>query len=404
MRVFARADRRLVVRAALALVLANVRYWSTVAPVVREQLRRWRRRVEAIPDPALRALALEKLAGESFNAEAGAMLATLAPRAHRRDTVEAIVALQVLFDVLDGLAEQPLRDPLGDGERLFAPFTDAVRAQPPRSSPPSAGEDDYLHELSRAASAALARLPARGLVIELAAASAARASEAQIRMHAAPALGIEQLREWAQAPAHGAGLQWRELIAGAASSVLVVHALIAAAADTRTTPARAASLAEAYLSICVLLTLLDSVVDERRDERAGQAGYISLYEDRRLLAQALRQGTARAAGQARQLLDAPHHVMMLTSVVAYYTSAPDARGQLAQPLVAQLQHALSPLLAPTVAFMRAWRLARRLHRGSSGMLTQDRSRGTNMASRSDARGSRRSPSLTTTTRRHGEGR
>jgi tetraprenyl-beta-curcumene synthase len=365
MRVFARGDRWLLARAAGALVLANVRYWITVAPLVRAELERWRGRAGAIPDPRLRELALAKLDGERFNAEAGAMCATLAPRARRRDVVAAIVALQLLFDLLDGLTEQPLRDPLGDGARLFAPFTDALRPGPQPPSPPTAAEDDYLRELSRAARAAIARLPARESVIEAAAAAAARAAQAQLRMHAAPRLGIDQLREWARSQAHGTGLGWRELAAGAASSVLVVHALIAAAADARTTPARAASIGDAYLSICVLLTLLDSLIDEQHDERAGMPGYIDLYQDRELLDRALGETAVRAAGQARALVDAPHHVMMLTGVVAFYTSAPGARGQLARPLVARLHRALAPLIAPTVAFMRAWRLARRVRGGNS---------------------------------------
>ena len=86
---------------------------------MRRELRRWEQRALAIEDPALRALALEKLRGEGFHAEAAAMLATLAPRCHRQDVVEAIVALELLFDYLDGLTERPSGDPLGEGERLF---------------------------------------------------------------------------------------------------------------------------------------------------------------------------------------------------------------------------------------------------------------------------------------------
>jgi tetraprenyl-beta-curcumene synthase len=359
-RVFTRADRGLLARAAVALVVAGIRYVATVAPVVRVELEHWRRRAGAISDPAVRALALDKLEHESFNAEAGAMLATLAPRAHRRDVVQAIVALQVLFDVLDGLTEQPLRDPLADGERLFTAFTDALRESPSSAGSDDGPQEDYLLELSRVAREALGRLPGAGSVIEAAAASAQRAAEAQIRMHAARALGVDQLREWAQAEADGTGLQWRELLAGAASSVLVVHALIAAAADARTTTAQSTRIADAYLSICVLLTLLDSLIDQEHDQRTGEVGYVSLYEDRELLAQTLPEIARRAAGQARELPNGAHHVMMLTGVVAYYTSAPDTRGELTRPIVVRLHPALAPLIAPTLAFMRAWRLARRL--------------------------------------------
>ncbi len=90
-----------------------------------------------------------------------------------------------------------------------------------------------------------------------------------------------------------------------------------------------------------------------------------MYENRELLARALGESAARAAGQARALPNGPHHVMVLTGVVAYYTSAPGARVERARPLVAQLHRAFAPLIGPTVAFMRAWRLARRVRAGGA---------------------------------------
>jgi hypothetical protein len=155
-------DRGLVARASLALLVANVRYWTSVAPIVRSQLRRWEQRASEIGDPELRALALEKLRGEGFHAEAAAMLATLAPRRYRSDVVEAIVALELLFDYLDGLTERPSGDPLGEGAVLFGAYTDALAVGPGRNGNPpdfdnnEAGQRDdlrradggYLQELS----------------------------------------------------------------------------------------------------------------------------------------------------------------------------------------------------------------------------------------------------------------
>jgi tetraprenyl-beta-curcumene synthase len=358
------ADRGLAARASVALVVANARYWGTVAPVVRGELEHWRRRAGAIADPDLRALALGKLAHESFNAEAGAMLATLAPRAHRREVVRAIIALQVLFDLLDGLTERPLGDPLADGERLFTPFVDAFCCVPHSANGGGGIGDPYLWELSRAVSSAVAGLPARDAVIEVARAGARRAAEAQVRMHASAQLGVGQLRQWAQTQARGTRLRWRELAAGAASSVLAGHALIAAAADVSSTRAQAGRIADAYLSICVLVTLLDSLIDQQHDERAGEAGYIGLYADRALLADALPEAARRAGAQARELPRGAHHVMILTGVVAYYSSAPDARGEPARAIVARVHDALVPPIAPTLVLMRAWRLARRLRAGA----------------------------------------
>jgi len=359
-------DRRLLARAGLALLFANVRYWTSVAPVVRGQLRHWEQRARSIDDPELRALALEKLHGEGFHAEAAAMLATLAPRRHRSDVVEAIIALELLFDYLDGLTERPSADPLGDGERLFKALTDAVVVPgggtgknlelPPQS------DDGYLELLSRKVSGALARLPAALAITEVAQRIAALGGQAQTRMHAASQLGTEQVEEWARREAEDTGLQWRELLAGAASSVLVLHALIAAAADPRTTPEDAAEIESAYLSTCTVLTLLDGLVDHEQDRLSGEEslhGYISLYGDPHELSQALTGAAQRAAAQARALPNGPHHTMILVGVVAYYTSHPGARGELAAPIAKGLQRQLTPLISPTLAIMNAWRLAKR---------------------------------------------
>jgi len=350
----------LLARAGLALLLTNVRYWRTVAPVVRGQLARWQQRAEAIVDPELRTLALQKLQQERFNTEAGAMLATLAPRAQRTNVTEAIVALQVLFDLLDGLTEQPLKDPLRDGERLFGAFTNALHPPGPPAGTASGEGGGYLQELSSAAGYALARLPAAAIVLPVAQATAERAAQAQIRMHATPQLGIEQLQAWAQSQTQDTGLQWRELTAGAASSVLSVHALIAAAGDASSTPEQAAEIDTAYLSICVLLTLLDSLVDHDRDTAAGQLGYIGLYEDRGLLAPTFTGIAQRAASEARQLPNGVQHLVMLTGVIAYYASTPGADGELARPLIRQVRSSLGPLVSPALLVMRTWRLARTL--------------------------------------------
>src|ERR1700682_3946753 len=119
-------DRPLMARMGSALVLANARYWSTVAPLVHTQLDYWGQRAEEIPDPALREVALANLREEGFNAQATATLATLAPRKHRKSVVEAVVGLQVIYDYLDSLVERPLADPLGEGHRLYHALVDAV--------------------------------------------------------------------------------------------------------------------------------------------------------------------------------------------------------------------------------------------------------------------------------------
>ncbi len=356
-------DRRLTARAGIALLLVNVRYWSSVAPLARRQLERWRRRAQAIDDPVLRALALSKLEQEGFNAEAAATLATLAPRAHRRRAVEAIVAAEVLYDYLDGLTETPAREAPGDGARLFEAFTDAVA---PSSRPSgdyyrdhSRSEEAYLGELVAAVRLALAELPASAIVAETLRGSARRGAQAQLRIHAGPS-GAEQLRRWAERCAAGTSLGWREFVAGAACSVLAVHALIVAAADPRTTREQALELDRTYLLISVLPTILDSVIDHDEDARRGRTRYVQHYDDREVLARRLADVIRDGVARARAAPHGAHHVMTLVGVVAYYASAPTAGDEYARPIVEHISRQLQPLLAPALTMMRGWRAAKRL--------------------------------------------
>jgi tetraprenyl-beta-curcumene synthase len=354
-------------RAGLALALANARYWSTVAPLVHAQLSRWERRAREIPDPRLQTLARTKLREERFNVEVAATLATLAGRSHRRRAVEAIVALQVMYDYLDLLTEQPLPDPLADGRRLFGALLDALTPGARSGGDyyrPQADDGGYLQELADTARLALQQLPAAGAIAAAARRSAGRCAEAQVLSHAAARAGTAELERWARREAASTALQWPELLAGAAASVIAMHALIAAAADRRTTLGDAEAIAEVYLSIGAL-TMLDSLVDREQDIATGELGYLRHFESRELMARRLADLARDAAGSARELPNAAHHIVTLVGVVAYYASAPTARSGFALPVTTRLRGELRPLITPILALMLAWRLAKRV-RGWGG--------------------------------------
>ena len=367
-------DRRLTTQAGAALSRANARFWPTIAPLVARQLKQWEGRARAIGDPTLRDLALKKLADERFNAEVAATLATLAPAQHRRAVVEAIVAYEIMYDFLDGLTERPTADPLGTGHELYRAFTDAIL--PPTGSrresrdhsylyPCQLNDDGYLQALVDVVRRGLATLPRSAAIGPVASQAAARCAEAQIRAHAAPRLGTAQLERWATSEARDTPLGWQEFLAGAASSVLAVHALIAAAADERTTLQDARQIDATYLSICALATMLDSLVDYDQDQQMGQSdGYIRYYSSHHELAQDLAAAAHRAVGQARLLRNGPHHVMTLVGVVAYYISAPTAESDFARPVTRHVRQELEPLITPTLAVMRCWRAIKRARQAS----------------------------------------
>ncbi len=346
----------LAVRAGLALALANIRYWLAVAPLVRRQLTRWRGQAQAIEDPAMRTLALEKLRDEGFNAEVAATLATLAPRVHRGRVVEAIVALEVLYDFLDGVTEPLSSEDPDECRLLFAAFTDAVtpaRRPTYHRNRSRCASGCYLDELARTVREALAQLPAASVLAEPLRTSAARAAAAQLHIHAALRSDDRRLTSWAIVHSVGTPLAWREFLAGAASSVLAVHALIAAAAKTDTTLEQGRELDRIYLSIAVLPTVLDSLVDYEQDECTG---FVRLYNHPAGVSERLASVIRIAVHEAHTAPNGAYHVMTLVGVVAYYASA---GGQVARPVTDEIAQQLRPLMSPTLAVMRAWRALKR---------------------------------------------
>jgi tetraprenyl-beta-curcumene synthase len=359
-------DRRFAARAGWALAHAHARYWSSVAPLVRRQLSWWETRAAEIPDPRLQDLARGKLANERFNVEAGAMIATIAPARYRERTVKAIVALQVMYDYLDALTEQPTADPICTGLQYSQAFTDAVSplVQPAGNYYARRlgnGDAGYLADLSLTVRTALGGLPGTGAIAESIRVSTARFAEAQVRIHAAPRTGMSQLERWAADESIGTGLGWREWLFGAMGSVVGVHALIALAADEHSTCKQARELDDTYLSLCVLTTALDHLVDYERDALTGEQSYMHLYETRQELAREIAAVTRRVIERARTIHNGAHHLMILSGVVAYYTSQPSAMGEFARPVTEHVRAQLRPLITPTLATMHAWRLAKRLH-------------------------------------------
>jgi hypothetical protein len=367
-------------RAFAGLLLANTRYWTGPASLARAQIRHWRTQAQAIEQPALRELALAKLREESFNAQAAAVLATIAPRPHRGDALRAIVALELLFDCLDGLTEQPHHDPRAESQRLFAFYLAATDLD----APLPADKDVYLTTLAATVRATLAGLPAWTAVAPVARECAARAAQAQSHMHAARRLGPGPAHAWARegaaawprlaersgapaaaavAPRERSTLGWREYLAGSAASVLTLHALIAAAADPRTGPGDAVAIDSAYMSICAVVTLLDATVDQSADAATGERAYIELYDSPDRLALALAQTASDAARRATRLPSGSHHLMTLAGAMAYWCSHPAARDPAAAAALAPLRAQQRALIAPPLAVMRAWRAAKRARGG-----------------------------------------
>lgn len=299
-------------------------YRARVVPLVRRELGGWRVVAEEIPDPRLREQALSALDEKALNVEATAVFAILAPRSTRAAAIRAIVALQVAIDYLDTLGEQRSPGSPDYLERLFTSYRDSAGTLPSHAS----------------VAAALDR-------------AIARCGEGQAHTHAAEHGDREALEAWASDLAVGApAYRWWEVAAGASSSV-AAHALIAAAADPRTTAAEAELIDAAYFpSIGALTVLLDDLIDRDEDAAAGAHNYLTYYPSGEEAADRL-DAIARAARAAIAALRQPHrHAAILAGVVGFYLGAPEAETPYARPTRERLPHLIGPAVRPIIAFMR----------------------------------------------------
>ncbi|HEU0317893.1 MAG TPA: DUF2600 family protein [Solirubrobacteraceae bacterium] len=291
-------------------------------PSVRRQLRGWRERAVAIPDPELRAAALGALDEKGSNVEATAVFAILAPRPNRPAALRAMVALQTAIDYLDSVEEIGIE---GDGA--------------------------YLEALFAASRENLASLPAADAVEAALERAVARCEEGQRHTHAAAGTDGASLRAWAEGLGAPPVYRWWEVAAGASSSV-AAHALIAVAADSRSTTADAAAVDAAYFpSVGALTVLLDDLVDRDEDAAGGAHNYLAYYGTGEvaarlgLLAELARTGLAELRHTSR-------HAAILAGVSGFYLSGPAPRGDEAREIRTRLFAASGPATRPITAAVR----------------------------------------------------
>ncbi len=347
---------------ALACVMA--RFWIVVLPLVRAQLRAWKRLAAAIPDPALRAQALATLDSERLSAAGAALFATTAPERRDPELVRALVAYQVICDYLDTLAEQPSADAIRNGAQLHRALADAVHDGPVADHYRlHATRDDggYLAALVAACREGCATLPAH-VPVRAAAVREAGRNEVQGINHAPAGVREPALRAWADAARTDAATgdaSWFEL-AAASSSSLAVLALIAAAADPATTERTAEQVRRAYFPwIEALSTLLDSLADHAADLRTGELNFVSQYPTQAAAIARLRDVTARAIAGARSLPRGERHVVLVVGMVAMHLSEAGAWLPWSQPATRAVLRATGSVAMPLLLLLlRAWRWLR----------------------------------------------
>jgi tetraprenyl-beta-curcumene synthase len=346
-------------RCALALAFADAacRYWLTVFPRVWRELRRHRCRAEAIPDPVLRRIALETQRSERGNLEGAAAYAAFVWSRRRGAVVHAAVAFQIAYDYVDSLVEQPSADPVANGRALHAALHVALdpRATHVDYYAHHAHRDDggYLTALVDDCRGALRALPAWDVVACPAQRAVGRMVGYQVLIHGQEAGSDEQLAAWARAQAPpGSDLLWWEAAAAGASSLLV-FALVAAAADPSLTDRGAVALEHVYFPWAgALHVLLDSLVDQPADARAGHRSLVDHYASPEQLAERMDLIVDATFRSTRTLPDGRAHALILAAMASFYLTAPTARLAHAAEANRRIVARMGRLAMPALAVLR----------------------------------------------------
>ncbi len=350
----------------LALLAANIDYWLTIAPAARGELERWRDHALSIPDPVLRAQALQKLSSEALNSEGATIFALLAPRANRRKLIRLIVAYQTMYDYLDAVNEEPAFSPLRDGLQLHRALLNTIQSGNTQTDyyANHIERDDggYLNALVSACRDTLNALPCRTVVIPALTVAIRRCSEAQSHNHASPVEGRNQLIYWSEKQAPGSEYLWWEFAAAGVSS-LALHALLAAAATPRMTSYEAQRIGAAYFpSVCAISALLDSLIDLERDADTTNHRFAANYVSSNQAAERYAAIIVDAEAQLSRLQQARRHKILLIGVLGYYLSAREARSDFAYAVTEEATNAASSTIWPVLVVMRIRRL-----KGAAGL-------------------------------------
>jgi tetraprenyl-beta-curcumene synthase len=343
-----------------ALLRAVLRELGGGLQAVGRELRMWRRRAAAIPDPWLRADALSAIDHKRGHTDGAALFWTL-PTARELGLLRLLVTFEVIYDYLDNVSEHAASVGAGTGRRLFRALADALD---PDAVPvdyygglPWSDDGGYLRALVEACQAGCRALPSFEVVGPLIRLEADRLPVLALNHEPDPQRRCAALRRWAAEELDDDhGLRWYELTAAASQSV-VTFTLLALAADPRATPADAAALHAAYFPwFAYAVTMLDAYVDQAEDRRNRAHSYIRHYPSNELAVERLCESIEQSATRLLALPCGHRHAVMLGCMVAMYLSKDSATAPQLHASTIRIRRAGGTFTTLLVPVLRLWRI------------------------------------------------
>jgi tetraprenyl-beta-curcumene synthase len=159
-----------------------------------------------------------------------------------------------------------------------------------------------------------------------------------------------------------ADASWFEL-AGSATSLLAVIALLALAADETTTDHDFDSALDLYRPwVGTLSLMLDSYIDQAEDAETGSWSAVAYYPDQQAAACRIAAVMDRALRDAAQLRHGQRHILIIATMIAMYLTSDGATSGAAASSTRRLRRAGGPLTQVLIPVLRCWRIVYRQRR------------------------------------------
>lgn len=268
--------------------------------------------------------------------------------------VQFVVAFQAMYDYLDTVSETPTDDPFADTVQLHAALTDALMPGVAHSHAYALDQDQddggYLAAFVEACRSACLALPAFPTVSALVVGAAQAARQSQGYNHAIPtasaAFVADAVEPWAARNGGAAhDLHWWEVI-GATGSSLAILAQIAAAADPRLEPGERDAINDIYNPWAgAVLALVDSLVDQARDERDDTHSLAARYGSPNAAAARVAGFASRALAHADRTAKGDRHALIVATMIALFATDPEARAPYARDAIQSALAAAGPRCA-----------------------------------------------------------
>lgn len=326
--------------------------------MVSAETRRWQAHAETMPAEPLRTAALSALATKRGHTDGAALFSILGP-VRDPGLLRLLVAYELIWDYLDTVHESAPTET--NGRQLHLALVDAFDSSRPLADyyrhHPWRDDAGYLTALVQTCRRECRALPSYGRVRHALIREAWRAQVLALNHLTEPHERDAALRRWAAAEFPGENaVTWFEL-SGAASASLVVHALLATAADPASTDEDVTATYQAYWPWSSLATtMLDSYADAAEDIQSGSHSYISHYADRATALARIREAIDRSADGAQGLRYGWSHRVILACMVALYLSKDSARAPDTRAATRDLARRAGSLTRLLVPVLRMWRV------------------------------------------------